>query len=82
MASGFGTTGQVGRCYPLWMDFSKCLQDAESRTACAALREDYIECLHHRKEVSASLCHFHQSQFSAKGHSCGNSLETCSVEWF
>lgn len=67
MASGFGTTGQVGRCYPLWMDFSKCLADADSRSACAAFREDYLECLHHRKEVRCGP--------SARGKQMSQSLQ-------
>jgi hypothetical protein len=54
MASGFGVKGTRGRCHPFWMDFSKCMSDADTPSACAALREDYLECLHHRKEARAS----------------------------
>lgn len=25
MASGFGTSGSVGRCYPFWKDFAACV---------------------------------------------------------
>mmetsp|Transcript_4946 Transcript_4946/g.17808 ORF Transcript_4946/g.17808 Transcript_4946/m.17808 type:complete len:81 (-) Transcript_4946:481-723(-) len=52
MASGFGITGQQGRCYPVWMDFYGCMMETDQPSKCADLREDYFECLHHRKEVS------------------------------
>ena len=42
---------QVGRCYPIWMDFSECMSKCEDPIQCAEKREDYFECLHHRKEV-------------------------------
>ncbi|EIE25824.1 fiber protein Fb14 [Coccomyxa subellipsoidea C-169] len=52
MASGFGLTGAPGRCYPNWMDFSKCMEDTDDPRKCHAYREDYLECLHHRKEFA------------------------------
>lgn len=51
MASGFGIHGGQGRCYPIWMDFSECMSKAEDPKACKDFRDDYLECLHHRKEV-------------------------------
>ncbi|QDZ24012.1 hypothetical protein HOP50_12g65520 [Chloropicon primus] len=51
MASGFGITGQQGRCYPIWMDFYGCMMETDQPSKCAELREDYFECLHHRKEI-------------------------------
>ena len=39
------------RCYPIWMDFSECMSKAEDPKACKDFRDDYLECLHHRKEV-------------------------------
>jgi NADH dehydrogenase (ubiquinone) Fe-S protein 5 len=33
------------------MDFTRCLADAELPRECNDFREDYIECLHHRKEM-------------------------------
>jgi hypothetical protein len=54
MASGFGVKGTRGRCHAFWMDFSACMSDAAQPAACAALREDYMECLHHRKEARAT----------------------------
>lgn len=52
MASGFGLTGSAGRCYPIWMDFSECITKADDPLSCKALRDDYLECLHHRKEFT------------------------------
>ena len=34
------------------MDFSECMTTAEEPKACKDFRDDYLECLHHRKEVS------------------------------
>lgn len=39
------------RCYPIWMDFSECMSKTDSPKECRDFREDYLECLHHRKEV-------------------------------
>mmetsp|Transcript_11869 Transcript_11869/g.15531 ORF Transcript_11869/g.15531 Transcript_11869/m.15531 type:complete len:80 (-) Transcript_11869:178-417(-) len=50
MASGWGVKGSVGRCYPFWTAFTECLEKAETRTACLDFRDDYLECLHHKKE--------------------------------
>ena len=52
MASGFGVRGRTGRCYPFWRDFSDCMASAGSPKECRDLREDYTECLHHKKEFS------------------------------
>ncbi len=51
MASGFGINGKKGRCYDVWMDFSDCMTHCVMPAECTALRDDYFECLHHRKEV-------------------------------
>ncbi|KAK4407010.1 NADH dehydrogenase [ubiquinone] iron-sulfur protein 5-A [Sesamum angolense] len=51
MASGWGITGNKGRCYDFWMDFSDCMSRCREPKDCALLREDYLECLHHSKEV-------------------------------
>ncbi|XP_022847308.1 NADH dehydrogenase [ubiquinone] iron-sulfur protein 5-B-like isoform X2 [Olea europaea var. sylvestris] len=50
MASGWGITGNKGRCYDFWMDFSECMSRCREPKDCALLREDYFECLHHSKE--------------------------------
>ncbi|KAL4440062.1 hypothetical protein ABPG75_003063 [Micractinium tetrahymenae] len=52
MASGFGIHGGPGRCYPIWMDFSECMSKAEDPKSCKDFRDDYLECLHHRKEFT------------------------------
>jgi NADH dehydrogenase (ubiquinone) Fe-S protein 5 len=54
MSSGFGFQGGEGRCSKLWLSYSDCVQgnkDKESlMTTCIPLRNDYFECLHHKKE--------------------------------
>ncbi|CAN7085736.1 unnamed protein product [Brassica oleracea var. botrytis] len=55
MASGWGITGNKGRCYDFWMDFSECMSHCREPKDCSLLREDYLECLHHSKEVHALL---------------------------
>jgi len=51
MASGFGAQGGTGRCYPFWVDFSRCMEESDKPTRdCLGYREDYFECLHHKKE--------------------------------
>ncbi|GMH32592.1 hypothetical protein BSKO_00426 [Bryopsis sp. KO-2023] len=52
MASGFGLTGNTGRCYPLWVDFSECISKTDNPNKCVDIRDDYLECLHHRKEFT------------------------------
>ncbi|PXF41073.1 NADH dehydrogenase [ubiquinone] iron-sulfur protein 5-B [Gracilariopsis chorda] len=51
MASGHGVNGGPGRCYSFWLDFTKCLADADLPIDCKDLRDDYMECLHHKKEA-------------------------------
>ncbi|KAF3639826.1 NADH dehydrogenase [ubiquinone] iron-sulfur protein 5-A [Capsicum annuum] len=55
MASGWGITGNKGRCYDFWMDFSECMSKCREPKDCSLLREDYFECLHHSKE-SLNYC--------------------------
>ncbi|KAG6749870.1 hypothetical protein POTOM_046942 [Populus tomentosa] len=55
MASGWGITGNKGRCYDFWMDFSECMSQCREPKDCAFLREDYLECLHHSKETVLDL---------------------------
>lgn len=50
MASGFGTRGGPGRCHSFWVDFSQCMSHADDPTLCRLKRDDYFECLHHKKE--------------------------------
>jgi NADH dehydrogenase (ubiquinone) Fe-S protein 5 len=55
MASGWGITGNKGRCYDFWVDFSECMSRCREPKDCTLLREDYLECLHHSKEVPFSF---------------------------
>ncbi|KAK9848560.1 hypothetical protein WJX84_008440 [Apatococcus fuscideae] len=50
MASGFGLKGGMSRCYPFWMDFSECMSKTDDPVKCKDFCDDYLECLHHRKE--------------------------------
>ncbi|KAK9453056.1 hypothetical protein V1511DRAFT_513301 [Dipodascopsis uninucleata] len=55
MSSGIGVTGNQGRCFQYWqelVDCSKGVKDgSKSRVECQLQVSDYMECLHHRKEV-------------------------------
>ncbi|KAK2076408.1 hypothetical protein QBZ16_000933 [Prototheca wickerhamii] len=55
MASGFGLRGGPNRCYAVYMDFSECMSKTDDPRKCNDYREDYLECLHHRKEVRGFL---------------------------
>jgi len=52
MASGFSYGGGRSRCFVYWQEFSKCYAQADSPKECQALSDDYLECLHHPKEVA------------------------------
>ncbi|KAJ8601393.1 hypothetical protein CTAYLR_005002 [Chrysophaeum taylorii] len=52
MSSGFGAFGGVGRCYKFWIEFKKCMNEAPARELCIPAKEDYMECLHHKKEFT------------------------------
>jgi NADH dehydrogenase (ubiquinone) Fe-S protein 5 len=54
-SSGFGVKGSVGRCYPIWSAFEKCLATKDHFKDCMDFRDDYVECLHHRKEVGGRV---------------------------
>ncbi|CAI5722118.1 unnamed protein product [Peronospora destructor] len=51
MSSGFGFKGREGRCYQFWKGVEQCSKDTEYSGHCGKQVEDYIECLHHRKEL-------------------------------
>ncbi|GAA6011193.1 hypothetical protein JCM10207_005534 [Rhodosporidiobolus poonsookiae] len=55
MASGFSYTGGRSRCFPFWQDFQKCYAGADQPEQCVLQKEDYLECLHHTKEVSRAM---------------------------
>lgn len=39
------------RCFSFWQEFRKCYINAESPAECKFAKDDYLECLHHTKEV-------------------------------
>ncbi|CCU80147.1 hypothetical protein similar to NADHubiquinone oxidoreductase [Blumeria hordei DH14] len=58
MASGYGLTGGVSRCFPFWQEVLACYvvntteENDSGKKKCAPVLEDYYECLHHRKEIN------------------------------
>lgn len=50
--SGYGFKGGPSRCFSFWQEFQKCYAQAEGPSDCVAQSDDYLECLHHGKEVS------------------------------
>lgn len=52
MASGFSYTGGRSRCFAYWQEFSKCYADADVPSQCRLQADDYLECLHHTKEIA------------------------------
>ncbi|KAF9513171.1 hypothetical protein BS47DRAFT_1280935, partial [Hydnum rufescens UP504] len=53
------------RCFALWQEFSKCYANADSPAQCILQSEDYLECLHHTKEIARARtvkAHFVQKQ--------------------
>ncbi|GAA5871444.1 hypothetical protein JCM3774_005602 [Rhodotorula dairenensis] len=55
MASGYSYTGGRSRCFAFWQDFQKCYAGADVPEQCALQKEDYLECLHHTKEVQRAM---------------------------
>ncbi|KAJ1873164.1 Maturation and nuclear export of 40S ribosomal subunits interacting protein [Coemansia sp. RSA 990] len=53
MASGIGHKG-TNRCFPFWEDFQQCYFSSKEKTRadCMPARDDYLECLHHFKEIA------------------------------
>jgi len=52
MSSGLGLKGNVGRCYYFFEDFASCMKTSEEpMKRCLPARNDYLECLHHKKEL-------------------------------
>ncbi|KAG1753586.1 uncharacterized protein EDB91DRAFT_405266 [Suillus paluster] len=52
MASGFSYTGGRSRCFAYWQEFSKCYAEADAPSQCRLPADDYLECLHHTKEIA------------------------------
>ncbi|KAG4300762.1 hypothetical protein PCANB_002902 [Pneumocystis canis] len=54
MASGYGYEGGQSRCYSFWQQFLGCyisIKDTKNKRVCIEEMEDYLECLHHTKEI-------------------------------
>ncbi len=55
MSSGFGLFTEKGRCNSFWNDVMNCYDTHNyPHRQCTAQVEDYLECLHHTKEVIIS----------------------------
>jgi len=50
MSSGYGAYGGTGRCYKFWTILRDCVNENTDKSVCKPAGEDYIECLHHKKE--------------------------------
>ncbi|KAF8814663.1 hypothetical protein BYT27DRAFT_7205613 [Phlegmacium glaucopus] len=51
MASGFSWGGGRSRCFTYWQEFQKCYAQSENPIECRPQSNDYLECLHHPKEI-------------------------------
>ncbi len=72
MASGFGARGGQGRCFPIWVDFQKCIAETDEPNLCKDFRDDYTECLHHKKEFTRANMIARQQEKLEKEHGKGN----------
>ncbi|KAJ1021480.1 hypothetical protein NDA13_005520 [Ustilago tritici] len=84
MASGFSFKGGRPRCFAFWQEFQKCYVQAETPSDCIVAKEDYLECLHHTKEIArAKEIKDHWLQRQAKeAHAArekGEVRATCSI---
>ncbi|OCH86717.1 hypothetical protein OBBRIDRAFT_760910 [Obba rivulosa] len=52
MASGYGVNGGVPRCFVYWQEFQKCYAQTDVPLQCRPQADDYLECLHHTKEIA------------------------------
>lgn len=50
--SGFSFKGGRPRCFAFWQEFQKCYASADTPSDCIGAKEDYLECLHHTKEIA------------------------------
>ncbi|PPQ96855.1 hypothetical protein CVT26_006024 [Gymnopilus dilepis] len=51
LQSGFGWGGGRSRCFVYWQEFQKCYIQSENPNECRPQSADYLECLHHTKEI-------------------------------
>ena len=60
----YGIDGNRSRCAPFWDEFLSCVNRVGRRDhweQCRNYREDYMECLHHKKLVRKILAKFPHS---------------------
>ncbi|CAK4706221.1 hypothetical protein LEN26_014562 [Aphanomyces euteiches] len=69
MSSGFGFKGTANRCYAFWKDVERCNKEAELPGQCVAAVEDYLECLHHKKELARMNAMIVHKEQESKGKS-------------
>jgi len=74
MSSGYGLRGGIGRCYPFFADYKECLKTETKRdgSTCMPQREDYFECLHHKKEHGMMKMIAEQEKLNAVKAAGGN----------
>lgn len=60
MSSGIGLFTDKGRCHPFWQEFLRCKSTSDDpRKECTDFIDDYMECLHHTKEVRIQFIVIH-----------------------
>jgi len=50
MSSGWSPRGTRPRCYHFWRDLVECTDREPDLKKCVLFRDDYLECLHGKKE--------------------------------
>jgi len=45
-------SGGPSRCYQIFNNYRSCMNERVDPIVCWAFREDYFECLHHKKEFA------------------------------
>lgn len=74
MSSGLGLKGNVGRCYFFFEDFASCMKTSEDPIKqCLILRNDYLECLHHKKELLRKITIEEEARAQKSGKTGGGS---------
>jgi len=51
MASGYSWGGGRSRCFFYWQQFQRCYAQSGDPSECRLPCNDYLECLHHPKEM-------------------------------
>eukprot|EP01039_Chlorochromonas_danica_P009780 gene9779-10815_t len=78
MSTGLGVKGTVSRCFNFYQDFALCVKSSDDMSPCTLLRDDYMECLHGRKQRARAVQILEQAEAnkaggqSAHGHGGGH----------